>query len=176
MDGSHVFESAPVAPIFTPTITVFTKRAKPTGIIVSAALGFLAGAAFWHFVGFWTFVNEAVFYKRADAVVVAGGRPMKSQSRQSGIAGPVSAQAGNCTLAALDRSAGEARVFTCDGPVAKFRPARGVQRADFADFGPTPVPTLISGAPTSAPAVSGWSARVDKADGVPTMTTAPSPQ
>jgi hypothetical protein len=162
MDGSHVFESAPAAPILTPTITVVQKRAKPTGIVVSAVAGFITGAAFWHFVGFWTFVNEAVFYKRADAVVVAGTRTnsMKSQSRQAGLAGPVSAQLGNCTFAALDRAVGDARVAACEGVVGKFRPTRGVQRADYADFGPTPVPTLISGSPSVA--VGGWSARVDK--------------
>ena len=42
------------------------RKATPLTLVLSTAVGFVAGALFWHAVGFWSFVNEAVFYTRAD--------------------------------------------------------------------------------------------------------------
>ena len=149
------------------------RPATPLVLVLSSALGFVAGALFWHMVGFWSFVNEAVFYQRADGVAPAPASrtaiaSMKSQSRQAGVAGPVQAPAGNCSVALLDRAGGDILVAACDGAGVKFQPPRGIARAGFADFGPVPVPVLISGGnPSSgdAPAVSGWSARVESLEG-----------
>ncbi|MEQ8825050.1 MAG: hypothetical protein RIC14_11815 [Filomicrobium sp.] len=43
-----------------PEVANVSPKARRGGWIY-ASLGFLAGAAFWHAVGFWTFVEEAVF-------------------------------------------------------------------------------------------------------------------
>jgi hypothetical protein len=149
-------------------------RTPPLKIVLSSMAGFVAGALFWHLVGFWSFVNEAVYYKRGDSPEAASsGRAAvvaaKAQSRQAGVAGPVRSTSGNCSLVPIDRTGGAPQAVSCEGvAVVKFQPPRGVQRADFADFGPAPVPVLISSgtAPSGeVPAVSGWSARVDKTGG-----------
>ncbi len=134
--------------------------------------GFIAGAVCWHVVGFWSFVKEAVFFSRPDGPVQIGtrtaGAPGKAQSRQSGAAAPVLAVTSeNCTNAGVNRTDGDAAIVGCEGAVSiKFRPARGIGRADRGDFGPSPVPTLVSSSSTPAPpapaqsAVGGWSARI----------------
>ena len=140
--------------------------ATPWQVVWAGLLGFVAGAVCWHMIGFWGFVQEAVFFSRADGpapiVQRTAGPPSKTQSRQAGLAGPVVvSRDGNCTLAGLNRATGGVEVAGCDGIPGKFHPARGTERADRGDFGATPVPTLISGAAPPAPAVGGWSARVD---------------
>jgi hypothetical protein len=134
--------------------------------MLSGLAGFVAGAVCWHMVGFWGFVTEAVLPKRADnRDVPTIGRTFlaasKTQSRPSGIAGPLVAQSGNCTTAVSDRTGGEARIIECGSPAGKFRPPRLVARSDRGDFGPTPVPVLIGGTASGTVAVGGWSARVE---------------
>ena len=141
---------------------------SPQQIIWAGVLGFAAGALCWHMIGFWGFVKEAVFFSRADGAAQAGARtagpPLKTQSRQTGAAGPMMAALdGNCSLAGLNRARGEVQVGDCEGAVIKYRPSRGIDRADFGDFGAAPVPTLISGTPVAATTVSGWSSQIDTA-------------
>lgn len=65
------------------------------GVLAAAALGFLVGAVFWHFVGFWGFVRDIV---------------LKGPDREASIV----AQTGPwCTAVALDRVAGGVRMDTC---------------------------------------------------------------
>ena len=142
-------------------------KASPFGVVVAGLIGFIAGAVCWHFVGFWGFVKEAVFYTRSDSgVVVAStrqaGAPNKVQNRQPGSALNGAAAASlNCSVAAMERAGGDLLPKACDGPVIKFRPSRNIAKADRGDFGPTPVPTLISGAGVGGPSVGGWAARID---------------
>ena len=152
------------------------QRTPPLKTALSAGSGFVAGIVFWHMVGFWSFVNDAVLYKRADsgqpAPVRSASVPPKAQSRQSGVAGPLQAAAVNCTIAAIDRHGGGAQAVGCEWAAAvKFQPPRGTPRADYADFGPTPVPVLISGGgiaqPGDAPAISGWAARIESTADAP---------
>lgn len=138
------------------------RQGKKLGLMWSGLAGFVAGAICWHFVGFWGFMTEAVLYARPEgaakgAVRVAGGQA-KNQSRQPGAAANAVA---NCLIAGLDRAGGEAQTWGCEGHTFKFHPSRHIVKADRGDFGPTPVPTLISGQGVVGAAVSGWSARVE---------------
>jgi hypothetical protein len=139
-------------------------------------IGFIAGAVCWHLLGFWWFVSDVMFHRRGEPLAQIS-RPaivsLKAQSRQGGAAGPiVSANLDQCSRAVRDGLARDTVVSACDDGVVRFRPARGLGRADLGDFGPSPVPTLISGTSPLAPplglpaagsaAVGGWLARVEK--------------
>lgn len=122
----------------------------------AAAMGFIAGAVCWHFVGFWDFMTEAVFYARPDQSKGIQ-RQSKIQSRQPGSTAAAPALL-NCSLVRRVAAGGDAHPSECDGHIYKFQPPRNIVRADRGDFGPTPVPTIISG--SEAPS-AGWSARVE---------------
>lgn len=146
-------------------------RTSKRAIVLSTLIGFIAGAVCWHLLGFWWFISDVMFHRRGEPVAQLS-RPaamsLKAQSRQGGVASPTdSANLERCSIAARDGSASETTIGVCDAVGARFRPARGLGKADLGDFGPTPVPTLISGTPPLAPsvgsaAVGGWSASVEK--------------
>lgn len=138
----------------------------PVGVVVAGLAGFVAGAVCWHFVGFWSFMTEAVFYARPEAQGKAVLRPalalVKNQNRQPG-AVAVSDATVACSLVAKV-AAGDAEPRGCEGHTYKFHPSRNIARADRGDFGPVPVPTLISGEGVGVVAVGGWSARIEGPD------------
>jgi hypothetical protein len=58
------------------------QRTGSTNPLFAASLGFIGGALFWHFVGFWSFVSHAVFAPaeqqaraQTGASAIAGVRP-----------------------------------------------------------------------------------------------------
>jgi hypothetical protein len=81
---------------------------------VWGGLGFLAGAVFWHAVGFWTFVSDAVFNGSHD-----GGRGMSflmgMAGGQSDITLPTIflVDPASCTALALDRGSNSTSVRPC---------------------------------------------------------------
>lgn len=137
------------------------------GSVTAAAIGgFAAGIVFWHLVGFWSLVNEVVFHHHPDDV--AGPAPVrslatKSQARQAGPTVPLAALNEACTDL-LRGDDGGIRAGTCEPLAFKLAPARGIERADFADFGSAPPTKLINAtdpAPApGAPAVGGWAAEI----------------
>lgn len=147
-------------------------RKQGASILWPGILGFVAGAVCWHLVGFWGFVTEAVFFSRTEVVSQVPARATalssKAQSRQPG--SPTAAlalAAENCSVATIARAGGETTPRGCDGQPIKLRASRNITRADRGDFGPTPVPTLISGEGITGPAVGGWSARIETLDSSP---------
>jgi hypothetical protein len=124
----------------------------------------------WHFVGFWSFMTEAVLYARPDGSPKIAQRPLaaKTQNRQPG-AEVVTAANAACSLAVKDL-VGDVQPRTCEGHAYKFHPSRNIVRADRGDFGPAPVLTLISGPAAGMVAVGGWSARVAGPDATPVET------
>ena len=141
-------------------------------MIAAGLAGFVAGAVCWHFVGFWSFMTETVFHARPEAQGKGAHRPVpwlaKNQQRQPGAVGVSNAPLA-CSLVAKV-VAGDAAPRSCDGHTFKFHPSRNIDRADRGDFGPVPVPTLISGEGVGVVAVGGWSARVDGGNSVPVLT------
>lgn len=146
-------------------------RGSFVGTTGAGLIGFVVGIVFWHTVGFWGFVNEAVFHRHGESASAAPpprpvAFPVKAQSRHAGIPEPMQAAADACTEAVAQADAA-ALLEPCQPLAFKFQPSRGIEPADFADFGPTPVPTLINAADTpfpGAPAVSGWSAQIEPSD------------
>ena len=81
-------------------------------VAVSAVLGFVVGAVFWHFVGFWDFVRN---------VVLKGPERAASHVLQTGP---------ECSSLVLDRSTGAVRVDTCPMEAAWLTEATGGSKAD----------------------------------------------
>lgn len=81
-------------------------------VAASAALGFLVGAVFWHFVGFWGFVRE---------VVLKGPEPEVSRVAQTGP---------QCTALVLDRASGHVRIDACPADAPWLIEAPGGGRGD----------------------------------------------
>jgi hypothetical protein len=176
--NSLASSAAPLDPDSGPATIHTVTKPKSTSrwvIVASGAFGFFAGAVCWHVIGFWWFVSDVMFHRRTEVtsqIARPASSPPKAQSRQAGVAGPmVAASSDRCSAVVRepDRGVGTIKIVACEGGGTKLRGARNVQRADYADFGPTPVPTLISGAPTvitgaDAVSVGGWSARIEKAD------------
>ncbi|MEQ1697153.1 MAG: hypothetical protein ABL901_15065 [Hyphomicrobiaceae bacterium] len=148
-------------------------KTKPLGLIWSGLTGFVAGVVCWHFVGFWGFMTEAVFYARPEGAAKSlqrgAGASSKNQSRQPGAVANASAIA-SCSIAAMDRTGGDVHARGCEGHSYKFHPSRNIVKADRGDFGPVPVPTLISGEGVGV-AVGGWSARIEATEGAGGKTT-----
>ena len=74
-----------------------------------SVIGFVGGAVFWHFIGFWGFVSD---------VVLAGGPDVRTVSRPSaGFVRVAEAEevVSNCTTIALDRATGRAMAVACAG-------------------------------------------------------------
>jgi hypothetical protein len=151
-----------------PAAVAKRRPVKPLGLVWSGLAGFVAGAVCWHFVGFWGFMTEAVFYARPDGPAKGAqrvaGASAKNQNRQPGAVANAAAPAA-CSIAAMDRTGGDVQTRGCEGHSYKFHPSRNIVRADRGDFGPTPVPTLISGEGVGVVAVGGWSARIEATEG-----------
>lgn len=78
-----------------------------------SVLGFLAGAVFWHFIGFWGFVSEVVLVGNAPPAAMRTAEPVALA-----LADTPSAQ--TCTRLALDRRTGETSAHACDADVLPF--------------------------------------------------------
>lgn len=105
------------------------RRGIGTGL-VSGIAGFVVGAVFWHFVGFWSFLSHVVLKGPADAegrieqspvppaqpVKVAGRLKDALRFRDLGTnAGYLQAAvgAGNCAEVRFDRASGQTGVQAC---------------------------------------------------------------
>jgi hypothetical protein len=102
---------------------------------VWCGLGFVSGAAFWHFVGFWSFLSEEILDRTLSATPAAAA--IASQP-----AGPdqppiVVVDTNRCTMLTLDRRTNYTRALPCPtGRLAmRFVPETGI-RADRASFRP----------------------------------------
>jgi hypothetical protein len=167
MTSADMIGSEPVSAVVKAVSKSPKAKRSSYGLWSAGGLGFVAGALCWHFVGFWGFIKEAVFFSRTEGPVQIGtraaGAPAKAQNRQPGsAAAALAASAGSCSFIIKGRDGSEALSKPCDGPAIKFHGARNIAKADRGDFGPTPVPTLISGPATPAPAVGGWLARIEQ--------------
>lgn len=73
-----------------------------------SVVGFVGGAVFWHFIGFWGFVSD---------VVLAGGPDGRTVSRPSAAfvrVAEAEVVVSNCTTIALDRATGRAMAVACE--------------------------------------------------------------
>jgi hypothetical protein len=79
--------------------------------ILWASGGFVAGVAFWHLVGFWSFVSTAVV---ADREVPKSASAVPSSPRSIPLeTGSVQRPSAGCVSLALNRAKGETRPVPC---------------------------------------------------------------
>lgn len=82
-----------------------------------AVIGFLIGAIFWHFVGFWSFVSEVVLAGHAPDRITEASRPLASVAEEAPAAVPLQkgalALGASCTALALDRRTGRTSAAGC---------------------------------------------------------------
>ena len=106
-----------------------TRRRGAGSAIGYGLLGFILGAVFWHFVGFWDFVGQLMF--RGGTEIVQGPPPIKLKDRVSGVSAiAVVATAEACTTLQLDRTTGETAAVPCEGEPLPLRSIKAARRED----------------------------------------------
>ncbi|MGQ0673894.1 MAG: hypothetical protein ACT4N2_13605 [Hyphomicrobium sp.] len=83
----------------------------PQALVWSGA-GFILGAVFWHFVGFWGFVSEIVYAGPGDQPAVAAVRRNAAQAAPHRVPAHLR-EAAACVKLVLDRAALETRTRNC---------------------------------------------------------------
>ena len=122
------------------TIKPTKARRSARSAAVWAAVGFIAGAVFWHAVGFWSFVSDVVL-KGASTVeaklaLAASPRAPTSDREKADLPTVYLVDSANCTALALDRLSNRTLVHPCptSGLALRLEPEGG--REDMADLSP----------------------------------------
>jgi len=111
-------ERAPSAPT-----AIYENAPKSNGRLRAALLcggmGFVAGAVFWHLVGFWSFMAEVVLDRTAAAQAAVGPPP-----RLDGVPSVILVKADRCTTLALNRRSNLTVAVPCanDGLALRLLP------------------------------------------------------
>lgn len=95
-------------------------------------LGFLFGAVFWHFVGFWDFVGQVMFKGKPDEMQIAQAPPpikLKERVPGSGALAVVIEPAA-CTTLRLDRASGVTSDADCEPTTLPLRSLKVARRED----------------------------------------------
>jgi hypothetical protein len=130
-------------------------RAGASSPVTWCALGFFAGAVFWHFVGFWDFVSQTVLEGRPGAqqtISSADHSPNPKPSPRDAIQ-PIVTKHASCAVLALNRVTGETIMSVCTGDAWHHRQTGLGTRQDRLP---------ISTPEHSGTGVAGWSTRVDE--------------
>jgi hypothetical protein len=97
-------------------------------------LGFILGAVFWHFVGFWDFLGQLLFKGGSTTVEFAQAPPaIKLKDRVALTATApfvLAASAEACTNLRLDRTTGETIAGHCEGMALPLRSLKAAKRED----------------------------------------------
>ena len=122
--------SAPDDTSQTPNDTHIAKKPSPSAstpikrYVFPSLIGFIIGVVFWHFVGFWNFVSEAVFHGPRDKLVVEKNdrQPQQKTSAietgsiektQPARSKSVSEYSADCSTMTYDASSRRMRVTPC---------------------------------------------------------------
>jgi len=129
-----------VAPHATRTPPPPAKERRPAPFVMRRAgsavvyglLGFVLGAIFWHFVGFWDFVGQVMFKGRpSETQISQAPPPVKLKERVSGVSPlAVVIEPGACTTLELDRSSGATRAVACEIEALPLRSLKAARRED----------------------------------------------
>ena len=119
--------------------------------LVAGTCGFLLGAVFWHWIGFWGFVTSTVLRGPMDDRPRAGieaAQPLPRDQRASitparpaqagrkhgpataAAAVPPDVRLASCVALVLDRTAGTTTPSPCQGDLGAFGPGTGLGRSD----------------------------------------------
>ena len=124
-----------VAPISEASV----RAAKAGGArrpIVSALsyglFGFVLGAIFWHFVGFWDFVGQVMFKSRTgDTEIAQASAPPKLKDRVSDVTAlAVMPEPHSCSTLQLDRDTGITSMAPCEATPLPLRSVSAAKRDD----------------------------------------------
>ncbi len=118
--------------------------------------GFLIGAAFWHVIGFWSFISYVVLGGPGPQATFASARPLAvasiDQVRTS--ATPATGSRPSCITLALDRATGRTRREPCDATAPPLPHVAASPREDLAllpgESSPTILPHSTPGAAASS--------------------------
>ena len=118
-----------------------------------SVIGFLMGAVFWHFVGFWTFVSDVVLAGHSEAVDRSRAEAGQIAASHGAGASPDAALAvAWCTALQLDRTTGAISAGACgqgfapsSGRPLKQREDRGVAANDGGASSPPDSPARAVG-------------------------------
>lgn len=142
-----------------------------TGGLASGLAGFVIGAVFWHFVGFWSFVSNVILKGPEESVQQRGDVPPPQQPvkvagrlkdavrfRDLGASASylqAAVGAGNCAEVRVERGSGQANVQACTLSATQLPTTGQAQRADRVnDLAATPQRAVPSG----------WSVQVQAGD------------
>ncbi len=107
----------------------FARRAGSA--IGFSLLGFILGAVFWHFVGFWDFVGQVMFGARNSGTQISQPPPIKLRERVTGVSSlTVTIEPEACTTLQLDRENGTTQSVACEPQSLPLRSLRIAKRED----------------------------------------------
>ncbi|WP_072394860.1 hypothetical protein [Hyphomicrobium sp. CS1GBMeth3] len=79
-----------------------------------SVIGFVGGAVFWHFVGFWGFVSDVVLSGGAPSAAERAAWHSGPPAQDTAVAQVTSTASHGCTLLSLDRLTGRTSARPCD--------------------------------------------------------------
>jgi hypothetical protein len=137
-----------------PPLPVSQRRTGIAGKLAWCAAGFLIGAAFWHVVGFWSFISYVVLGGPDGSANFVSPQIVSVASADQAPAPPALAAKGRpaCITLALDRATGETRPEPCEASALALPHIAASAREDLASLPERSSPTILphSGvAPTS---------------------------
>jgi hypothetical protein len=105
---------------------------KVRSALVTLLLGFVLGALFWHFVGFWDFVGQVMFKgKSTGSEITQAPPPIKLKERVSGVSPlAITLEPERCVTLELDRTTGLTSSAPCDVQALPLRSLRTARRED----------------------------------------------
>jgi hypothetical protein len=121
-------------------------RMRFAGKLAWSAAGFLIGAAFWHVVGFWSFVSYVVLGGPDPATYLASSaRIVSIASADQAPARPAPATGAHpaCVTLALDRTTGETRLEPCEATAVALPHVDASGREDLALLPGRTSPTIL---------------------------------
>ncbi len=119
---------------------VVRPRRGARSAMVWAGVGFIAGAVFWHAVGFWSFLSDVVLKgassMEAQIALAASPRAATAAREKADLPTIYLVDPANCTAVVLDRLSKRTVVRPCppSGLALRLEPEGG--REDMADLAP----------------------------------------
>jgi hypothetical protein len=119
-------------PLPTPVPAPPPAASKLRPAILYGLLGFVLGALFWHFVGFWDFVGQIMFKGSQQSAEIAAPPPAIKLKDRVTAAAPlaVTLEPETCTTLALDRDNGTTTLAACDVQTLPLRSLKAARKED----------------------------------------------
>ncbi len=117
MAGGHGSVFQPVARAGLATAAIYRALKSVSSAVLWGAGGFVTGAIFWHFIGFWGFVSDVVFSRRAQL-----------EHRLIAQSGP------QCIEVALARATGAIRAVPCAFEAPELDESANSVKGDFLGY------------------------------------------